>query len=70
MNACHHPAVLVYPSKMLYPNVLPLVSMLDAFHAKANASQSECNKKRLKLFYIVFVGYVSHGVAVPHSPAS
>jgi len=69
MNACRHQAVLVYPSKMLYPNVLPLVSMLDAFHAKANASQLECNK-RLKLFYIAFVGYVSHDVAVPHTPSS
>jgi hypothetical protein len=70
MNTCHHQAVLVYPSKMLYPNVLPLVSMLDAFHAKANASQLECNKNRLKLFYLAFIGYASHDVTVPHAPGS
>lgn len=68
MNACRRQAVLVYPTKMLYPNVLPLVSMLDAFHANTKASQSERNKKRLKLFYIAFVGYVSHDVLFPIPP--
>ena len=39
--------VLLYPSKMLYPGVLPLVSMFDAFfHDGANAT------KKLRLFYI------------------
>ena len=42
-------AILLYPSKMLYPVVLPLVSMLDAFFK--DGSQS---KKRLRLFYIAF----------------
>ncbi|KAF7973665.1 hypothetical protein HWV62_14640 [Athelia sp. TMB] len=41
--------VLLYPSKMLYPGVLPLVSMFDAFfHDGANAT------KKLRLFYIAF----------------
>ncbi|KZP11804.1 OPT superfamily oligopeptide transporter [Athelia psychrophila] len=41
--------VLLYPSKMLYPGVLPLVSMFDAlFKDGANAT------KKLRLFYIAF----------------
>ncbi|KAF7973862.1 hypothetical protein HWV62_14070 [Athelia sp. TMB] len=41
--------ILLYPSKMLYPGVLPLVSMFDAFfHDGANAT------KKLRLFYIAF----------------
>lgn len=40
-------AILLYPSKMLYPGVLPLVSMFDAFFKDgANAT------KKLRLFYI------------------
>ncbi|KAH9176674.1 OPT oligopeptide transporter protein-domain-containing protein [Lactarius sanguifluus] len=46
--------VLLYPSKMLYPGVLPLVSMFDAFYQEGNTRQSEGNKKRLKLFYVAF----------------
>ena len=39
---------------MLYPNVLPLMSMLDAFfHDGVNA------RRRLKVFYIVFGAYVA-----------
>ncbi|KAI0049000.1 OPT oligopeptide transporter [Auriscalpium vulgare] len=41
--------ILLYPTKMLYPGVLPLVSMFDAFFRDgAN------NKKKLKLFYWAF----------------
>ncbi|KLO16064.1 OPT oligopeptide transporter [Schizopora paradoxa] len=40
-------SILLYPSKMLYPGVLPLISMFDAlFDAGA--------KKKLRLFYIAF----------------
>ncbi|KAG9318821.1 OPT oligopeptide transporter protein-domain-containing protein [Chiua virens] len=40
---------LLYPSKMLYPLVLPLISMFDAFfHDGAN------NRRRLRVFYFVF----------------
>lgn len=40
-------AILLYPSKMLYPGILPLISMFDAlFDAGA--------KKKLRLFYIAF----------------
>ncbi|KAI9461199.1 OPT oligopeptide transporter protein-domain-containing protein [Lactarius psammicola] len=46
--------VLLYPSKMLYPGVLPLVSMFDAFYQEGNTRKSEGNKKRLKLFYVAF----------------
>ncbi|KAG9318820.1 OPT oligopeptide transporter protein-domain-containing protein [Chiua virens] len=41
--------ILLYPSKMLYPSVLPLISMFDAFFRDgAN------NRRRLQVFYIVF----------------
>jgi hypothetical protein len=63
MNAYLHQAILVYPSKMLYPDVLPLVSMLDALHNKSSTSQFEYNQKRLKLCYIAFMGYVPHNLA-------
>ncbi|KAH9057304.1 OPT oligopeptide transporter protein-domain-containing protein [Lactarius vividus] len=46
--------VLLYPSKMLYPGVLPLVSMFDAFYQEGSTRRSEGNKKRLKLFYVAF----------------
>ncbi|KAI9461265.1 OPT oligopeptide transporter [Lactarius psammicola] len=46
--------ILLYPSKMLYPGVLPMVSMLDAFYQEGSTRQSEGNKKRLKLFYVAF----------------
>lgn len=42
-------SVLLYPTKMLYPGVLPLISMFDAFY-KDGAN----NRKRLKLFWIAF----------------
>ncbi|KAF8150696.1 OPT oligopeptide transporter protein-domain-containing protein [Crassisporium funariophilum] len=42
-------SVLLYPSKMLYPGVLPLVSMFDALYKDSAAS-----KKKLKLFWIAF----------------
>ncbi|KZV86717.1 OPT superfamily oligopeptide transporter [Exidia glandulosa HHB12029] len=41
--------ILLYPSKMLYPGVLPLISMFDAFYR--DVSQAG---KKLKVFYIVF----------------
>ncbi|EIM81122.1 OPT oligopeptide transporter [Stereum hirsutum FP-91666 SS1] len=43
-------SILLYPSKMLYPSTLPLVSMFDAFYRDGGAS----NKKKLRLFYIAF----------------
>ncbi|KAF8271274.1 OPT oligopeptide transporter [Lactarius quietus] len=46
--------ILLYPSKMLYPGVLPLVSMFDSFFKEGNTRHSEGNKKRLKLFYAAF----------------
>ncbi|KAI0256212.1 OPT oligopeptide transporter [Lactifluus subvellereus] len=46
--------ILLYPSKMLYPGVLPLVSMFDALYQNGTARHSDGNKKRLKLFYIAF----------------
>jgi hypothetical protein len=46
----HHLAVLLYPSKMLYPGVLPLVSMFDALFKDAAAAQ-----RKLKLFWIAFI---------------
>ncbi|KAF8959502.1 OPT oligopeptide transporter protein-domain-containing protein [Flammula alnicola] len=42
-------SVLLYPSKMLYPGVLPLVSMFDALFKDATAA-----KKKLRLFWIAF----------------
>jgi len=60
MNPCLRQAILVYPSKMLYPSIIPLVSVLNAFHDKSSASQYEYNKKRLRVFYFVFLAYVLH----------
>ncbi|KAI0001375.1 OPT oligopeptide transporter protein-domain-containing protein [Russula compacta] len=48
--------ILLYPSKMLYPGVLPLVSMFDAFYRGESSRQSDGNKKRLRFFYIAFFG--------------
>ncbi|KAG1803724.1 OPT oligopeptide transporter protein-domain-containing protein [Suillus plorans] len=41
--------ILLYPSKMLYPGVLPLLSMLDAFYHDGIAA-----RRKLKVFYFVF----------------
>jgi OPT family oligopeptide transporter len=41
--------VLLYPSKMLYPGVLPLVSMFDALYKDADGA-----RKKLRLFWIAF----------------
>ncbi|KAH7912216.1 OPT oligopeptide transporter [Hygrophoropsis aurantiaca] len=40
---------LLYPSKMLYPGVLPLLSMFDALYLDGAAA-----RRKLKIFYIVF----------------
>ncbi|KAJ6623963.1 OPT oligopeptide transporter protein-domain-containing protein [Mycena sp. CBHHK59/15] len=42
-------SVLLYPSKMLYPGVLPLVSMFDALYKDAAGA-----RKKLRLFWIAF----------------
>ncbi|KAG1830315.1 OPT oligopeptide transporter protein-domain-containing protein [Suillus variegatus] len=41
--------ILLYPSKMLYPVVLPLLSMLDAFYRDGIEA-----RRKLKVFYFVF----------------
>ncbi|KAH8115217.1 OPT oligopeptide transporter protein-domain-containing protein [Phellopilus nigrolimitatus] len=41
--------VLLYPTKMLYPGVLPLVSMFDAFFRDGRTA-----RKKLRLFYAAF----------------
>ncbi|KAG1891165.1 OPT oligopeptide transporter protein-domain-containing protein [Suillus subluteus] len=41
--------ILLYPSKMLYPSVLPLLSMFDAFYRDGIEA-----RQRLKVFYFVF----------------
>ncbi|KIK49245.1 hypothetical protein CY34DRAFT_20247 [Suillus luteus UH-Slu-Lm8-n1] len=41
--------ILLYPSKMLYPGVLPLLSMFDAFYRNGIEA-----RQRLKVFYFVF----------------
>ncbi|KAF8843591.1 OPT superfamily oligopeptide transporter [Paxillus ammoniavirescens] len=42
-------STLLYPSKMLYPSVLPLLSMFDAFFQDGAAA-----RRKLKVFYMVF----------------
>ncbi|KAH9986323.1 OPT oligopeptide transporter protein-domain-containing protein [Russula compacta] len=46
---------LVYPSKMLYPSILPLISALDAFHDNSSAKQFESNEKKKRIFYTAFL---------------
>lgn len=41
--------ILLYPSKMLYPGILPLLSMFDALYRDGIEA-----RKRLKVFYFVF----------------
>jgi len=41
--------ILLYPSKMLYPSVLPLLSMFNALYEGRMAAQ-----KKLRIFYMVF----------------
>ncbi|KAH7913890.1 OPT oligopeptide transporter protein-domain-containing protein [Hygrophoropsis aurantiaca] len=74
-------SVLLYPSKMLYPGVLPLLSMFDALYEGGLAA-----RKKLKVFYIVFgiiffwelfpewifplvTGFSIFCLAAPNSPA-
>ncbi|KAG6862465.1 hypothetical protein C0995_000011 [Termitomyces sp. Mi166 len=42
--------VLLYPSKMLYPGILPLASMLDTFFKESSSGV----KKKFRIFWIVF----------------
>ncbi|KAG2138199.1 OPT oligopeptide transporter protein-domain-containing protein [Suillus cothurnatus] len=42
-------SILLYPSKMLYPGVLPLLSMFDALYEGGMAA-----RKKLRIFYMVF----------------
>ncbi|KAG1858150.1 OPT oligopeptide transporter protein-domain-containing protein [Suillus subluteus] len=42
-------SILLYPSKMLYPGVLPLLSMFDALYEGGMTA-----RKKLRAFYIVF----------------
>ncbi|KAG1858095.1 OPT oligopeptide transporter protein-domain-containing protein [Suillus subluteus] len=42
-------SILLYPSKMLYPGVLPLLSMFDALYEGGMTA-----RKKLRVFYIVF----------------
>lgn len=42
-------AILLYPSKMLYPLVLPLISMFDALYEGGHAA-----RRKLRMFYYVF----------------
>ncbi|KAG1756630.1 OPT oligopeptide transporter protein-domain-containing protein [Suillus paluster] len=41
--------ILLYPSKMLYPGVLPLLSMFDALYRDGSEA-----RRKLKVFYVVF----------------
>jgi hypothetical protein len=50
----YHAAILLYPSKMLYPGILPLVSMFDTLFKDAAAAQ-----RKLKLFWIAFFWLVA-----------
>lgn len=43
------PGILLYPSKMLYPGVLPLLSVFDALYEGGMAA-----RQKLRLFYITF----------------
>jgi hypothetical protein len=45
--------ILLYPSKMLYPGVLPLLSMFDAVYRDGIEA-----RRRLKVFYFVFTACV------------
>jgi len=49
-----HLAVLLYPSKMLYPGILPLVSMFDALFRDVAGAQ-----RKVKLFWIAFFWLVT-----------
>ena len=55
----YHAAILLYPSKMLYPCILPLVSMFDTFFKDTAAAQ-----RKLKLFWIAFFWSVAQGTQV------
>ncbi|KAF7374751.1 OPT oligopeptide transporter [Mycena sanguinolenta] len=44
-------SVLLYPSKMLYPAVLPLVAMFDSLYKDVEGAN-----KKLRLFWIAFIG--------------
>ncbi|KAJ7261713.1 OPT oligopeptide transporter protein-domain-containing protein [Mycena haematopus] len=46
-------SVLLYPSKMLYPGVLPLVAMYDSLYEDTASAN-----KKLRLFWIAFTVYI------------
>jgi hypothetical protein len=53
-----HTAILLYPSKMLYPGILPLVSMFDTLFKDAAAAQ-----RKLKLFWVAFFWLVAYNTS-------
>ncbi|KAI6019141.1 OPT oligopeptide transporter protein-domain-containing protein [Pisolithus marmoratus] len=74
-------SVLLYPSKMLYPSILPLVSMFDALFRDGSAAQ-----RKIQVFWTVFsiifvwelfpewmfpllTGFSIFCLAAPNSPA-
>lgn len=74
-------SVLVYPSKMFYPSILPLISMLDTFFRDRTATQ-----RKIQVFWSVFsiifvwelfpewifpllTGFSIFCLAAPNSPA-
>lgn len=44
---------LVYPTFALYPHIVPTVQLFDALH---RGKEAVLQQKRLKVFWLVFVG--------------
>lgn len=44
-------SILLYPSTMLYPTIIPLIAMFDAFFRSENTA-----RRKLRVFYMAFTG--------------
>ena len=55
---------LVYPTYIVFPNLMPTVQMMDVLH---RGQDNLLQKKRLKFFWILFVGICKLFLAVEFS---
>lgn len=55
---------LVYPTYIVFPNVMPAVQMFDVLH---RSTDNFLQKKRIKFFWVLFVGICEYSYAIGES---
>lgn len=58
---------LVYPTYMVFPNVIPTVQMFDVLH---RGQENILQKKRVKFFWALFIGICGFSFHFIRHPAS